>query len=163
MPKALPERGRIGIFNRSHYEEVLVVTFTQAFCSSSGFPATSNATSLFIWKEAFSARSAIGSGTDRNGTHMKFFSQRVAGREQRNAFSTRINIPERTGNIRPADARERVFWHDYMNAYEGFWRRPRPRHRRGSSMPADKWFARLAISEIPRPQNAVAHYGNILF
>ncbi|MEP6947218.1 MAG: polyphosphate kinase 2 family protein [Acidobacteriota bacterium] len=146
--KALPERGRIGIFNRSHYEEVLVVRVHSGILQLQHLPDEVKCDKL-IWKKRFRQIRDWERHLTENGTHVLKFFLHVSRDEQKKRFLDRINIPEKNWKFSSADAHERIFWYDYMNAYEEAIEATSTDHSPWFVIPADKkWFTRLAISEI---------------
>jgi len=146
--KALPERGRIGIFNRSHYEEVLVVRVHSGILQLQQLPDKVK-NDKFIWKKRFRQIRDWEQHLTENGTHVLKFFLHVSKDEQKKRFLERIDIPEKNWKFSAGDAKERVFWDDYMNAYEDAMQETSTDHAPWYVIPADKkWFTRLAISEI---------------
>lgn len=146
--KALPERGRIGIFNRSHYEEVLVVRVHSGLLQLQQLPSEIKC-DKDIWKKRFRQIRDWERHLTENGTHVLKFFLHVSRDEQKKRFMDRITIPDKNWKFSSADAHERIFWHDYMNAYEEAMEATSTEHAPWFVIPADKkWFTRLAISEI---------------
>lgn len=146
--KALPERGRIGIFNRSHYEEVLVVRVHSKILQLQQLPDKIK-NDKFIWKKRFEQIRNWEQHLTQNGTHVLKFFLNVSKAEQKKRFLERIDIPDKNWKFSTSDARERSFWYDYMNAYEDAIQETSTEHSPWYIVPADKkWFTRLAISEI---------------
>ena len=146
--KALPERGRIGIFNRSHYEEVLVVRVHSGILQLQQLPDKVK-NDKFIWKKRFRQIRDWEQHLTENGTHVLKFFLHVSKDEQKKRFLERIDIAEKNWKFSAGDAKERVFWDDYMNAYEDVMEETSTEHAPWYVIPADKkWFTRLAISEI---------------
>ncbi len=146
--KALPERGRIGIFNRSHYEEVLVVRVHSGILQLQQLPDKVK-NDKFIWKKRFRQIRDWEQHLTENGTHVLKFFLHVSKEEQKKRFLERIDIPEKNWKFSAGDAKERVFWDDYMNAYEDAMEETSTDHAPWYVIPADKkWFTRLAISEV---------------
>lgn len=146
--KALPERGRIGIFNRSHYEEVLVVRVHSKILQLQQLPDKIK-NDKFIWKKRFEQIRNWEQHLTQNGTHVLKFFLNVSKDEQKKRFLERIDIPDKNWKFSTSDARERTFWYDYMNAYEDAMQETSTEHAPWYIIPADKkWFTRLAISEI---------------
>lgn len=146
--KALPERGRIGIFNRSHYEEVLVVRVHSGILQLQQLPDKVK-NDKFIWKKRFRQIRDWEQHLTENGTHVLKFFLHVSKDEQKKRFLERIDIPEKNWKFSAGDAKERVFWDDYMNAYEDAMEETSTDHAPWYVIPADKkWFTRLAISEV---------------
>lgn len=146
--KALPERGRIGIFNRSHYEEVLVVRVHSGILQKQQLPDDVK-NDKFIWKKRYQQIRDWEQHLTNNGTHVLKFFLNVSKDEQKKRFLERIQIPAKNWKFSASDARERGFWLDYMNAYEDAIEATSTEHAPWYIIPADKkWFTRLAISEI---------------
>ncbi len=146
--KALPERGQIGIFNRSHYEEVLVVRVHSGILQLQQLPDKVK-NDKFIWKKRFRQIRDWEEHLHENGTHVLKFFLNVSKDEQKRRFLERIDIPEKNWKFSTSDAKERTFWLDYMNAYEDAMQETSTEHSPWFIIPADKkWFTRLAISEI---------------
>jgi len=146
--KALPERGKIGIFNRSHYEEVLVVRVHSGILQLQQLPAEVKGDKN-IWKKRFRQIRDWEQHLVENGTHILKFFLNVSREEQKKRFLARINEPEKNWKFSAADIKERGFWYDYMNAYEDAMENTSTDHAPWYVIPADKkWFTRLAVSEI---------------
>jgi PPK2 family polyphosphate:nucleotide phosphotransferase len=146
--KSLPERGRIGIFNRSHYEEVLVVRVHSGILQLQQLPDKVK-NDKFIWQKRFRQIRDWERHLTENGTHVIKFFLHVSKDEQKKRFLERIDITEKNWKFSAGDAKERVFWDDYMNAYEDAMEATSTDHSPWYVIPADKkWFTRLAISEI---------------
>ena len=145
--KALPERGRIGIHNRSYYEEVLVARVHPEILAAQQLPDERRTPR--IWKERFAQINDFERYLVENGTiPIKFFLH-VSKEEQKRRFLARIDEPEKNWKFSAADVRERAHWDDYMQAYEEVFRRTSTRHAPWYIVPADhKWFTRLAVAEI---------------
>ncbi|HMO80606.1 MAG TPA: polyphosphate kinase 2 family protein [Pyrinomonadaceae bacterium] len=146
--KALPERGKIGIFNRSHYEEVLVVRVHPAILQGQQLaPEIKNDPD--IWKKRFNHIRDWEQHLYENGTHILKFFLNVSREEQKKRFMSRIAEPEKNWKFSAADVRERGHWDDYMKAYEEAISATSTEAAPWFVIPADKkWFTRLAISEI---------------
>jgi PPK2 family polyphosphate:nucleotide phosphotransferase len=143
--KCLPERGRIGIFNRSYYEETLVVRVHPEFLQKQKLPAA--ATTKDIWKDRFEDINAFERYMSRNGYVIRKFFLNVSKDEQRNRFLDRIAEPEKNWKFSAADVKERERWDDYMKAYEDMIRHTATKHAPWIVVPADsKRFARLVVS-----------------
>jgi PPK2 family polyphosphate:nucleotide phosphotransferase len=142
--KSLPERGRIGIFNRSYYEEVLVVRVHPDFLKGQKVPPdliTKN-----IWKERFEDISAFERYLARNGYVIRKFFLNVSRNEQKKRFLERLDMPEKNWKFSLADAKERGFWSDYMDAYEDMIQHTATPEAPWIIVPADnKWFARIVV------------------
>jgi PPK2 family polyphosphate:nucleotide phosphotransferase len=146
--KALPERGRIGIFNRSHYEEVLVVRVHPAILQGQQLPDELKK-DKDIWKKRYKAIREWEDLLAANGTHVIKFFLNVSRDEQKKRFLERIDTPEKNWKFSAGDAKERAFWDDYMSAYKDAMEATSTDDSPWYIMPADKkWFTRLAISEV---------------
>ncbi len=146
--KALPARGCIGIFNRSHYEEVLVVRVHAGILQGQQLPdAMKNDKN--IWKKRFEHIRDWENHLAENGTHVIKFFLNVSKEEQKQRFLERINLPEKNWKFAAGDAKERAFWPNYMNAYAEAIEATSTKDSPWYIIPADKkWFTRLAVSEI---------------
>ena len=141
----LPERGRIGIFNRSYYEEVLVVRVHPNILASQHLPP--ELVTKKIWKERFEDINAFERYLARNGTLILKFFLNVSKGEQKKRFLARLDEPEKHWKFQPSDVAERQLWSDYMKAYEETIRATSAPHAPWHVIPADsKWFTRLAVA-----------------
>lgn len=146
--KALPERGRIGIFNRSHYEEVLVVRVHSGILQTQHLPEEVKG-DKFVWRKRFKQIREWEEHLVENGTHILKFFLNVSKSEQKKRFLSRINEPEKNWKFSASDAKERGFWFDYMNAYEDAIEATSTDLAPWYVIPADKkWVTRLAVSEV---------------
>jgi PPK2 family polyphosphate:nucleotide phosphotransferase len=140
----LPERGHIGIFNRSHYEEVLVVRVHPELLEKQRLPATHNGD---IWAQRFEDIRAFERHLVRNGTQVLKFFLNVSRKEQRQRFLDRIDEPEKRWKFSLGDVEERKLWPRYMDAYEDMIRHTSTPEAPWYVVPADhKWFSRLVIA-----------------
>jgi PPK2 family polyphosphate:nucleotide phosphotransferase len=143
--KRLPERGRIGIFNRSYYEETLVVRVHEEILNKQKLPeklVTKN-----IWDERFQDIRDFEKYLTRNGTIVRKFFLHVSKDEQKKRFLERIDNPEKNWKFSSADAKERGHWDEYMNAYEDMIRNTSTKDAPWYVIPADnKWFTRLVVA-----------------
>lgn len=143
--KNLPERGRIGIFNRSYYEETLVVRVHKNILNSQKLPEkliTKN-----IWNERFEDICSIEKYLNRNGILVCKFFIHVSKKEQKKRFLERIDNPEKNWKFSLADVNERDHWQDYMNAYEEMIQNTATKEAPWYVVPADnKWFTRLVVA-----------------
>ncbi len=143
--KHLPERGRIGIFNRSYYEEVLVVRVHEQLLQSQKIPeqlVTKN-----IWKERFEDIRNIEKYLTRNGTLVCKFFLNVSAKEQKKRFMERIDNPDKNWKFSASDAKERRYWKEYMNAYEDMIKNTATEDSPWYVIPADnKAFCRVAVA-----------------
>ncbi len=148
--RRMPARGRIAIFNRSYYEEVLVVRVHPAFLEKQFLPSRVADQPLEkLWQARYldiNQFEAIAAGDDV--TIIKFFLN-VSKAEQRERFLERLNNPEKHWKFSAADLRERGFWNDYQTAYEEMLSATSTKNAPWYVIPADrKWFARAAIADI---------------
>jgi PPK2 family polyphosphate:nucleotide phosphotransferase len=145
--KQVPERGRIGIFNRSYYEEVLVVRVHPEILQNQKIPRA--LVGKEIWKERFEQINAFEKYLTRNGTVILKFFLNVSNKEQKKRFLERIDTPEKNWKFSSADVRERGFWKDYMKAYEDVFSNTSTPWAPWHIIPADrKWFTRTAVADI---------------
>ena len=143
--KCLPERGRIGIFNRSYYEETLVVRVHQELLARQKLPP--HLVTKDIWKERFHDIRAFERYLGRNGVLIRKFFLHVSKDEQKKRFMERIEDPEKNWKFSSADCRERERWDDYMDAYEDMIRHTATDESPWYVVPADnKWFTRLVVA-----------------
>jgi PPK2 family polyphosphate:nucleotide phosphotransferase len=141
----LPERGRIGVFNRSYYEEVLVVRVHPELLDSQRLP--SGLVTPRIWKERFDDITAFERHLARSGFVIRKFFLHVSKEEQRQRFLDRLDEPEKRWKFSPGDVRERERWDDYMDAYEDMIRQTSAPHAPWIVVPADrKWFAHHVVA-----------------
>ncbi|MDP2409225.1 MAG: polyphosphate kinase 2 family protein [Pseudolabrys sp.] len=145
IAKALPERGRIGIFNRSHYEEVLTVRIHQEYLAKQRLPAA--VTGKQIWQHRFDDIRAFERHLARNGTLVLKFFLNLSLDEQRKRFLERIDQPGKRWKFSMGDVSERKLWPDYMAAYQEAIRETSRDEAPWFVIPADnKWFTRLAVA-----------------
>ena len=145
--RALPERGRIGIFNRSYYEEVLIVRVHREILKSQRIPETLVGKS--IWKERYENINGLEQHLARNGTVIRKFFLNLSKEEQKRRFLSRLEEPEKNWKFSESDVRERERWDEYMEAYEQAIRHTATAHAPWYVVPADnKWFTRLVISTV---------------
>jgi PPK2 family polyphosphate:nucleotide phosphotransferase len=145
--RALPERGRIGIFNRSYYEEVLVVRVHQGILQGQKLPP--ELVTRRIWKERLEDITAHERYLARNGYVIRKFFLHVSKAEQKRRFLARLDTPEKNWKFSAADVEERRYWKDYMAAYEDAIRATAAPHAPWVVVPADqKWFTRLVVSSV---------------
>ena len=143
--RALPERGRIGIFNRSYYEEVLVVRVHQELLAQQQLPE--QVVGGNIWRERFADIVNIERYLSRNGFLILKFFLNVSRAEQRKRFMERLDDPDKNWKFSAADVRERGYWKAYMRAYEDMIRHTATAEAPWYVVPADnKWFSRLAVA-----------------
>jgi len=142
--RCVPERGRIGIFNRSYYEEVLVVRVHQQFLTKQHLPQ--ELVSKKIWDERMEDMCNFESYLTGNGIVVRKFFLNVSKDEQKRRFLRRLDEPEKNWKFSDADVRERQCWDDYMQAYEEMIQRTAKPHAPWYVVPADhKWFTRLVV------------------
>ena len=142
--KSLPERGRIGIFNRSYYEETLIVRVHPDYLQRQKLPA--GLITRRVWTERFEDIAAFERYLARNGFVIRKFFLHVSKEEQRRRFLRRIEEPARNWKFSTADAHEREYWKQYMRAYQDMIRHTAAPHAPWIVVPADhKWFARLVV------------------
>jgi len=145
---ALPERGRIGIFNRSHYEEVLVVRVHPEILQSQKLPDDIK-NDKDIWKKRYKHIRDWEETLADNGTHVLKFFLNVSKDEQKKRFMDRIEQPDKNWKFSASDVKERAHWKEYMSAYEDALSATSTERSPWYVIPADKkWFTRLAVSEI---------------
>jgi PPK2 family polyphosphate:nucleotide phosphotransferase len=143
--KRLPERGRIGIFNRSYYEEVLVVRVHPAILEGQELPPV--LVTDRIWTERFEDIRSVERYLTRNGVVIRKFFLHVSKEEQQDRFLDRIDRPEKNWKFSAADIAERAHWDDYMRAYEEMIRHTATKEAPWYVVPADKkWFTRMVVA-----------------
>jgi len=146
VAKTLPERGRIGIFNRSHYEEVLVVRVHPEYLERQHLPKA--VVGKDIWDERFKSIRKFEQHLARNGVLILKFFLHVSKEEQRERFLARLEEPAKRWKFEMGDVAERKLWDRYMHAYEEAIRHTSREEAPWYVIPADnKWFARLVIAE----------------
>jgi len=142
--KCLPERGRIGIFNRSYYEEVLVVRVHPELLEKQKLP--SRLVTKDVWKDRYESIAAFERHLVRNGTVVLKFFLNVSRQEQKRRFFERLDLPDKNWKFSKADATEREHWKEYMRAYEDMIRATATPDAPWIVVPADdKWFTRLVV------------------
>ncbi len=149
--KALPERGRIGIHNRSHYENVLVCKVHPEYILNEKIPGYSNIKNIDkqFWKQRYESIRNFEQHLIANGTIIIKFFLHVGQEEQKSRFLDRIEDPTKNWKFSSGDIKERALWSDYMKAYEEMINETSTANSPWHIIPADKkWFARLAISEL---------------
>jgi len=145
--RCLPERGHIGIFNRSYYEEVLVVRVHPEILKSQKTPDCLIGKN--IWDERFEDIRCFERHMARGGTVIRKFFLHVSRKEQKRRFLERLEEPEKNWKFSAADIRERQCWDDYQEAYEAMIRNTASEHAPWYVVPADnKWFTRLVVSTV---------------
>jgi PPK2 family polyphosphate:nucleotide phosphotransferase len=143
--KVLPNRGEIGIFNRSYYEETLVVRVHPEFLARQKLPP--ELVTRRIWQERFQDIRSVERYLTRNGVIIRKFFLHVSKQEQKRRFLERIENAEKNWKFSASDAREREHWDDYMDAYEDMIRNTATKDAPWYVVPADnKWFTRLVVA-----------------
>ena len=141
--KNLPERGRFGIFNRSYYEEVLVVKVHPEFLSGQRLPKTGNN----IFEKRYTDINNFEKYLHRNGTIVRKFFLHVSKKEQKKRFLERLDNPDKNWKFSLNDVKERQYWGQYMEAYEEMIRNTSTENAPWFVVPADnKWFARTIVA-----------------
>jgi PPK2 family polyphosphate:nucleotide phosphotransferase len=143
--KALPERGRIGIFNRSYYEEVLVVRVHKELLERQRLPPSLITKS--IWDERYEDIRNVERYLVRNGVLIRKFFLHVSKKEQKKRFLERLDNPDKNWKFSMTDAQERAHWDDYQEAYEDMIRATASKQAPWYVVPADnKWFTRVVVA-----------------
>jgi PPK2 family polyphosphate:nucleotide phosphotransferase len=141
----LPERGRIGIFNRSYYEETLVVRVHRELLEKQKLPP--ELVTKDIWNDRFQDIRSFERYLTRNGVVIRKFFLHVSNKEQQKRFLERIEEPEKNWKFSANDAKEREHWDDYMEAYEDMIRNTATKNAPWYVVPADnKWFSRVIVA-----------------
>jgi PPK2 family polyphosphate:nucleotide phosphotransferase len=145
--RALPERGRIGIFNRSYYEEVLVVRVHPEILKAEPLPH--EALTKKIWQRRFEDINNYERYLTRNGIHILKFYLNVSKEEQKRRFLARIDTPEKNWKFSIGDVKERALWDDYMSAYQDMFTHTSTRIAPWYIVPADnKWFTHVVVADV---------------
>ena len=145
--RCLPERGRIGVFNRSYYEEVLVVRVHPEILAGQHLP--SDRITPGIWRERFDDINAFERHLWRSGTVVRKFFLHISREEQRKRLLARLDDPAKNWKFQPGDLAERAKWRAYMKTYREAIAATSTAHSPWYVIPADhKWFAHVLISEI---------------
>jgi len=145
--KCLPERGRIGIFNRSYYEETLVVRVHKEFLAKERVPK--KLITKHLWKERFEDIKDFERYLSRNGVVVRKFFLNVSRDEQKNRFLKRLDDPKRNWKFSASDIQERQHWPEYMKAYEEMISHTASERAPWYVVPADhKWFTRLVVASV---------------
>ena len=145
--KALPERGRIGIFNRSYYEEVVVVRVHPEFLEQQQIPQECKSSE--IWDRRFNEINSFEHYLTNNGIHVLKIFLHLSKEEQRQRFLKRLDRPEKNWKFSMADVKEREFWNDYISAYEDMLNHTSTKWAPWYVVPADhKWFSRICVAAI---------------
>lgn len=146
--RELPERGRIGIFNRSYYEEVLITRVHPEILRGEGLPGV-RPDGTAVWHDRYRSIVGLERHLHENGTRIVKFYLHLSKEEQRKRFLQRIDEPEKNWKLGLADLEERKFWRQYMKAYEACLAATSTRHAPWYVVPADdKENARLIVSKI---------------
>jgi PPK2 family polyphosphate:nucleotide phosphotransferase len=142
---AMPERGKIGIFNRSYYEEVLVVRVHSEMLKAERIPA--RLVTKHLWKERFEDINAHERYLTRNGVVIRKFFLHLSKAEQKKRFLSRLDEPDKNWKFSDADLKERGYWNEYQTAYEEMIRATATEHAPWYVVPADnKWFTHLVVA-----------------
>jgi PPK2 family polyphosphate:nucleotide phosphotransferase len=145
--KALPERGRIGIFNRSYYEEVLVVRVHPEILVGEHLPGSAD--DAGIWKRRYDEINSFERHLVANGTLVLKLYLNASKKEQKKRFLERIDRPEKNWKFSVGDAKERAYWDEYMHAYQEMLTHTSTEWAPWYVVPADhKWFTRLAVAQL---------------
>jgi PPK2 family polyphosphate:nucleotide phosphotransferase len=145
--KCLPERGRIGVFNRSYYEEVLVVRVHPEILEGQRLPR--ELVTKDIWEQRYESINSLETHLARNGTVIRKFFLHVSKQEQKRRFLSRLDEPEKNWKFALGDVKERGHWDDYMRAYEEMLEATSTKHAPWFVIPADhKWFMRMAVADV---------------
>ena len=143
--RCLPERGRIGIFNRSYYEEVLVVRVHPEYLGRQHLPSA--LITKKIWDRRLTDIASFERYLARNGVLVLKFFLNVSRKEQKRRFMERLDQPEKNWKFSAADVKERAYWNDYMKAYEAAIRATATPDAPWYVVPADnKWYTRLVVA-----------------
>jgi PPK2 family polyphosphate:nucleotide phosphotransferase len=142
--RCLPPRGKIGIFNRSYFEEVLIVRVHPEYLDRQRIPVTLRG--KHFWKARYEDINAFERFLTRNGIAIRKFFLNVSKKEQKRRFMERLNITDKNWKFSVSDVKERKFWNDYQDAYEKMIRNTASEHAPWIVVPADnKWFSRLLV------------------
>ncbi len=145
--RALPERGRIGIFNRSYYEEVLIVRVHPQLLELQNLPPGANGND--IWEKRYEEINNFEKHLVRNGTVILKFFLNVSKEEQKRRLLARVDTPEKQWKVSLRDVEERAYWNDYMQAYENMLNHTSTTEAPWHVIPADhKWFTRAVVADI---------------
>jgi len=145
--KAIPERGKIGIFNRSYYEEVLVVRVHQELLGPQSLPQ--DLVGKDLWDQRFEDINHFERYLARNGVVILKFFLNLSKSEQKKRFLERLEMPEKNWKFSMADVKERGCWRDYQKAYQEMIRNTATKYAPWHVIPADnKWFTRLAVASV---------------
>lgn len=142
--RCLPARGKIGIFNRSYYEEVLVVRVHPEYLEEQRIPDALR--NDHFWKHRYEDISAFERYLARNGFAIRKFFLHVSKKEQKKRFMARLDVEEKNWKFSQADVKERKYWNEYQDAYEKMIRQTATEYAPWVIVPADnKWFSRLLV------------------
>jgi PPK2 family polyphosphate:nucleotide phosphotransferase len=158
----LPERGRIGIFNRSYYEEVLAVRVHPEFLAKQHLPE--KLVNEGIWDQRYEDIAAFEKYLARNGVCIRKFFLNVSKKEQKKRFLARLDEPDKNWKFSINDVRERKFWDKYMECYEKLIQETAAPHAPWFVVPADnKWFTRLVVmaATVDALQSLNVHYPKV--
>jgi PPK2 family polyphosphate:nucleotide phosphotransferase len=145
--KRLPERGRIGIFNRSYYEEVLIVRVHPTILAGQKLPPECKGPD--VWQNRFEDINNFEKYLTRNGIVVLKFFLHLSREEQKKRFLARLDTPEKNWKFSAADAKERAYWDEYQRAYEACFSQTSTEWAPWHIIPADhKWFSRAAIADV---------------
>ncbi len=145
--KALPRRGNIGIFNRSHYEEVLVVRVHPELLAKEKVPRLKKSDK--IWPERFRQINDFEHYLVENGIEILKFFLHISKEEQKKRFLARLDTPEKLWKFDANDVQQRAYWDAYIDAYEDMLSNTSTKHAPWHVIPADhKWFAHAAVADI---------------
>jgi PPK2 family polyphosphate:nucleotide phosphotransferase len=145
--RALPARGMIGIFNRSYYEEVLVVRVHPELLERQHLPRSR--VGKHVFEERYEDIASFERYLDRNGIVVRKFFLNVSKAEQKQRFLARIDEPEKNWKFSIADVKEREHWNEYYESYERMIRATATKHAPWYVVPADnKWFTRLVVASV---------------
>lgn len=149
--KELPERGKIGIFNRSHYENILVTKVHPEYILGEKIPEINSVEKVNeeFWSKRYRQINDFEKEIYENGTHILKFFLNVSKNEQKQRFLDRLNNPEKNWKFSSGDLKERKYWNEYQKAYEDMLFNTSTEHAPWYVIPADnKWFSRMAIGQI---------------
>jgi len=145
--KVMPERGKIGIFNRSYYEEVLVVRVHPMLLKNEQIPES--LITKHIWAQRYEDINAFERYLTRNGTMIRKFFFHISKKEQKKRFLERLEDSKKNWKFSMDDIKERGFWKDYKEAYEEMVQNTATKHAPWYVVPADnKWFTRVVVAEV---------------
>jgi PPK2 family polyphosphate:nucleotide phosphotransferase len=147
----LPERGQIGIFNRSHYENVLVTKVHPEYILGEQIPGIESLSDINerFWEDRYQQINNFEKTIHQNGTVILKFFLHLSKDEQKSRFLDRINEPDKNWKFSSGDIKERAFWNDYQTAFEQAISKTSTKHAPWYIIPADnKWFSRIAISDV---------------